>query len=87
VPTEADPATGAVAAISGISAGWADIYGWYLADQFIEVTGLNDGYYILENIADQAGTVEELDDSNNAASTLIRLCGASAEIVGVDHRC
>jgi hypothetical protein len=86
-PTEFDTATGALAAVSGISPGWADVYNWYLADQFIEVSGLRDGYYELENVADQAGTVEEIDDSNNAASTLIRLCGDRAEIVGIDRRC
>jgi lysyl oxidase len=86
-PSEFDPATGAASAISGISAGWADIYNWYLADQFVEVTGLKDGYYILQNVADQAGTVKELDDSNNSASTLIRLCGDRADVVGIDHHC
>jgi hypothetical protein len=87
VPTEADPATGALSAISGISVGWADIYPWYFFDQFIEVSGLRDGYYMLDTIADQAGTVTEVDESNNASSTLIRLCGDRAEIVGVEHRC
>lgn len=87
VPTEFDPATGALSAITGISVGWADVYPWYFFDQFIEVTGLKDGYYILENVADQAGTVEELDESNQVASTPIRLCGDRAEIVGIDRRC
>ncbi len=86
-PTEFDPATGALSAISGISVGWADVYNWYLPDQFIEVSGLSDGYYILENIADQAGTVEELDETNNGASVLIRLCGDRAEIVGGAGAC
>jgi hypothetical protein len=86
-PTDLEPSTGEFSAISGISVGWADVYNWYLADQFIEVTGLKDGYYLLENVADQAGTVEEIDDSNNGASTLIRLCGEGADVVGVDRRC
>lgn len=86
-PSEFDPATGALSAITGMSAGWADVYWWYLADQFIEVTSLPDGYYLLQNVADQAGTVEEVDESNNAASTLIRLCGDQADVVGVDHNC
>jgi hypothetical protein len=30
--------------IQGITPGWADVYDWYLPDQFIEVSGVPDGY-------------------------------------------
>lgn len=86
-PTDLDPASGAAYAINGISVGWADVYPWFLADQYIEVSGVADGYYILETVADQEGTVDEMDGSNNSASTLIRICGDQAEVVGVDDRC
>lgn len=86
-PTAVDPESGEVAAISGISKGWADVYTWYLADQYIEVSGVPDGYYILQNVADQADTVKELDERNNSASALIKLCGDRAEIVGGPVAC
>lgn len=87
LPTEADPETGELSALSGISVGWADVYNWYLPDQFIEISGLEDGFYILENIADQAGTVEEVDDTNNAACVLIRLTGDDAQILPTSVVC
>lgn len=86
-PTEADPETGAVSAISGISVGWADVYNWYLADQFIDVAGLPDAYYLLENVADPNGTVVEVHETNNGAEVLIRICGDAAEIVGGEPAC
>jgi hypothetical protein len=67
--------------INGISRGWADVYNWFLADQFIEVSGIPDGYYVLETHADAAHTIEESDESNNVASALIRIKGDSAEFV------
>ena len=73
--------------VNGISVGWADVYNWFLADQFIEISGLDDGYYVLESVADPADTVVEIDDSNNTASSLIRLCGDTAEVVGSEHNC
>lgn len=73
--------------VNGISVGWADVYNWFLADQFIEISGLVDGYYVLESVADPANTVVEVDDSNNTASSLIRLCGNTAEVVGSEHNC
>jgi len=38
--------------IQGITQGWADTYDWYLPDQYIEVAGLPDGYYLLETTVD-----------------------------------
>jgi hypothetical protein len=67
--------------INGISRGWADVYNWFLADQFIEVSGIPDGYYVLETHADAAHTIEESDETNNVASALIRIKGDSAEFV------
>lgn len=87
VPTDVDPFAGAAYAVNGISPGWADVYPWFLADQYIEISGIDDGTYILESVADQADTIEELDETNNRATTLIRICGDAAEVVGVEDRC
>jgi hypothetical protein len=84
-PTETD-ATG-LYMVNGISVGWADVYNWYLADQFIEVSGLSDGYYVLETEADPLDTVLEARNGDNVSSTLIRICGEAAEVVGEESRC
>ena len=59
--------------IQGITPDWADVYDWYLPDQFIEVSGVPDGYYILETIADPDNTLLEADETNNCGAVLIRL--------------
>ncbi len=59
--------------INGISRGWADVYNWFLPDQYIEVSHLTDGDYVLETVSDPAGTVVEADDTNNCSAVLITL--------------
>jgi hypothetical protein len=59
--------------VQGLTAGWSDIYEWYLPDQYIEVSGVKNGYYILEFCADPDNSIQETDESNNCSSSLIRL--------------
>lgn len=62
--------------IQGITKGWADIYEWYLPGQYIEVTGVSDGDYVLETIVGPDDKILETDDRkdlNNCGSVLIRL--------------
>lgn len=59
--------------IQGITPGWADVYEWYLPDQYIEVSGVPDGYYILETIADPDNRMLEANENNNRGAVLIRL--------------
>ena len=78
--------------VQGITAGWADVYDWYLPDQYIEVSGVGDGYYILETIADPDNTLLEADEANNCAAVLIRLSNMStpaphAELLGPQPDC
>lgn len=84
-PTDVEP-QGAYMT-NGISVGWADVYSWFLPDQYIEVSGVADGYYLLESVVDPDGTVLETNESDNAATTLIRLCGSRVEIVGQQGAC
>jgi hypothetical protein len=84
-PTETD--ANGLYMVNGISVGWADVYNWFLADQYIEVSGLADGYYVLETEADPADTVLEARNSDNVTSALIRICGNQAEVVGQESRC
>jgi hypothetical protein len=61
--------------VQGIGPGWADVYNWFLADQYIDVTGLPDGDYRLEIVADPDDTLLESNENDNAHSTWIRLRG------------
>lgn len=85
VPTDSSP-SGPVLR-QGMSVGWADVYNWFLADQYIEVTGVADGYYLLDTRADAEELVVEANDHNNSATALIRICGDAAEIVGEGTSC
>ena len=76
----------------GITKGWRDIYEWYLPHQYIEVSGVPDGIYILETIADPDNEIEEESKSNNCESIYIRLSGIpagspAAQIVGPGPSC
>ena len=70
-----------------MSVGWADVYNWFLPDQYLEVTDIRDDYYILTTIADADGLVLETNEDNNETSALIRICGDAAEIVGEGSTC
>jgi hypothetical protein len=78
--------------VQGITPGWADVYDWYLPDQYIEVTGVHDGYYILETIADPDNTLLEADETNNCAAVLIQLsdmgtASPHAQLLGPQPAC
>ena len=49
----------------GISVGWEDIYPPQLPDQFIQITGLRDGVYVLENQVNPNQLLPESDYGNN----------------------
>ena len=70
---------------NGITQGWADTYTADLPDQYIEVSDIPDGLYVLETIADPDGTVLETDESNNSASLLIRITGQTVKAIRVLH--
>jgi hypothetical protein len=59
--------------VQGIGAGWNDIYEWYLPGQYIEVSGVANGYYVLRSCTDPDGTIDETKENNNCADNLIKL--------------
>jgi hypothetical protein len=78
--------------VQGITSGWADIYDYYLPDQYIDVAGVADGVYVLETIADPDDALRETSESNNCTSIVIRLRGAdtatpSVRNLGPGPRC
>lgn len=65
----------------GITPGWVDRYNWTLADQYLDVSGVPDGLYVLDVMADPRGIVFESNRANNRASTAVRIVGDSVEVV------
>ncbi|MEO8425631.1 MAG: lysyl oxidase family protein, partial [Verrucomicrobiota bacterium] len=49
----------------GIQRGWGDVYTYVTSGQWIEITGVPDGYYVLEMTVNPQGLVQESDYSNN----------------------
>jgi hypothetical protein len=71
----------------GISVGWADTYSYEIAGQYIEISGVPDGYYLLESEINPLHTVAESDSTDNSIFVLIRICGDEAELVGKENTC
>ena len=75
--------------VEGIGRGWADNYNWFLADQYLDVTGVADGVYELQVIANPsafaptAGSpgIQESDVSNNTSHNWICMHGSDAAII------
>ena len=80
VPTEHDEHRTYM--VNGVSVGWADVYPWYLPDQYIEISGVPDGLYVLETTANPSRTVHETNFDDNTARATIRLQGDSVTLVG-----
>jgi hypothetical protein len=59
----------------GMSAGWADTYKSHLAGQWVDISGLPDGYYVLRSVADPHNHLREMDDDNNWAVVTVRIEG------------
>ncbi|HLA68041.1 MAG TPA: lysyl oxidase family protein [Acidimicrobiia bacterium] len=57
----------------GLSVGWGDTYPWYLYGQFIDVTAVGDGRYLLCLTVDGDGAYVERDEDNNQAWAKIRI--------------
>ena len=73
--------------ILGISIGWADVYGRNLPGQWIEVTGLADGEYWLEVIANPYGQdrILESDYTNNTTRIKVNLVVPEPQILPGDY--
>lgn len=65
----------------GLSVGWADTYPASLPDQAIDITGLPNGDYKVEVVADQAHLLKEMSESNNASWATIRITGNTVTIL------
>ncbi len=70
--------------VQGISVGWGDKYGYQLAGQEIDVTGLPDGDYNLTIEINPKKHLVEQDYTDNVSTVLIRLAGGTVSVVGDD---
>jgi hypothetical protein len=64
----------------GISVGAADIYPWFIADQYIDVTNVPDGRYLLRVEIDAGRKLLEQTHANNVAITCVALADQRATV-------
>ena len=76
-----------VTQVSGISPGWVDVYDLTVPHQYVEITGIPDGYYLLQIALDPEKRLRERTTKDNAVWQHIRLCGAKADLVGRTATC
>jgi hypothetical protein len=67
-------------AVEGLSIGWADTYGAYVAGQDIPVAGLPAGNYCLISRSDPVDRLEESNERNNARRTRLLLDPAAGTV-------
>ena len=68
----------------GISVGWADVYGWTLFGQSLDITGIPNGVYWLVSTADPDNPINEgggAAESNNTAAVKIRIKGGKVAVI------
>ncbi len=64
--------------VVGISAGWYDTYRVHLPDQYLEITDVPDGRYLLEVELDPDDNIRESHERDNKVCVLVRLKGDDA---------
>ena len=70
----------ALAVREGISVGYGDDYAPQLEGQYIDITGLPAGRYVLVHRVNRAGMLRERTRRNNASSALIELKWSSGAV-------
>lgn len=73
--------TAATSVLFGISVGWGDTYPATLPDQFIDITGLPNGRYRVQAVADQGNWFRESDDTNNRSWADIQIRDDTVEVL------
>lgn len=59
----------------GLSPGWADIYPWQIPDQYVDITNVPDGRYLLVYRVNVSGAIAERTGQNNATSACVEFRG------------
>jgi hypothetical protein len=84
-PRTLDPRTYTSCDFAGLGVCWADIYEpiyGFVDGQWIDVTGLADGDYVLENESNATRLITETDYTNNSAGVLLRLRNRNVRVLG-----
>ncbi|HEX5041051.1 MAG TPA: lysyl oxidase family protein [Candidatus Limnocylindria bacterium] len=73
----------------GVSVGWADLYPWNFAYQWIDITGLAGGTYRLRATADQPNYFYETNSLDNCvyATIVIPSTGSNVQVLGRGDTC
>lgn len=73
----------------GISVGWADSYPWNFAYQWVDISGLKPGIYMLRVTVDKENWFRESNDRNNCNWSQIRIGrGSTVRVLAVGtNRC
>lgn len=79
--------SGEVAQVNGISAGWGDIYNTSIPSQYVEISDIADGYYLLRIEVDPQQRLRETTRKDNVSWQRIRICGRAADLVGKTAAC
>ena len=66
---------------TGLSVGWGDKYTHKLPDQYIDITGLPSGEYILTATVDAQGYLREGCEDNNTTTAVLRITGSSVKVL------
>jgi lysyl oxidase len=74
IPKEINPG-GPIWMVQGVDVGWSDVYGWNLADQYINITGVPDGDYEVVQAANPTHSVLEATYADNCSATVIHIQG------------
>jgi hypothetical protein len=69
------------ATVQGMSVGWGDTYGYWLAGQAVDVTGLPDGDYTLTIEVDPKHRIIETNDGDNISIVRLRLAGGRVTVL------
>jgi len=85
-PRTLDPQTYLDCDFAGLGVCWADIYSAGLFGsidgQWIDITGLADGEYVLENESNATHLITEADYNNNSTAIRLRIRGKNVHIFG-----
>jgi len=82
-------ARNALTSRTGISVGWADTYGWRLAFQWIDITGLPGGSYTVRAMSDPRESFLETDETDGCGWTRVSFgsSGTSVKVLSSGRGC
>lgn len=65
----------------GLSVGWGDLYHYTLPGQYIDITGLPSGRYVLRGVADRSNWFAEKRNNNNHTWVILQISNNGVKVV------